>query len=89
MAMALELCFGIPAVRGYLMSALVVIPLVTHGITIISRLQLWTQPLWIVLQIVPFVSIAFSDLVVRGVDRIHREKARDGGFDLLLFGAAA
>ena len=40
MAMALELLFDIPLVYGYLISALVVIPLVTHGITFISRCQL-------------------------------------------------
>ena len=28
-----------------------VIPLVTHGITLISRLQIWTQPLWLVLHV--------------------------------------
>ena len=48
-----------------MMSALVVIPLVTHGITLISRFQMWTQPFWIVLHLMPFVFIAFADLVVR------------------------
>ncbi len=36
---------------GYLLSAIVVIPLVTHGVTLLSRIQLWTQPLWLVLLI--------------------------------------
>jgi purine-cytosine permease-like protein len=31
---------------------------VTYGITLISRFQLWTQPLWIVLHILPFAAIA-------------------------------
>jgi len=44
---ALEMCFGIPLFAGYVLSSLIVIPLVTHGITFISRLQLWTQPIWI------------------------------------------
>src|SRR5690554_761297 len=39
MAMALEMLFGIPLVLGYLICALVIIPLVTHGITTISRFQ--------------------------------------------------
>ena len=30
MSLALEMCFGIPLSLGYLISALVVIPLVTH-----------------------------------------------------------
>ena len=43
MAYALELAFGIPPAWGYLVCAMVVIPLVTHGVTAISRLQAWTQ----------------------------------------------
>jgi Na+/alanine symporter len=37
MAYALELAFDIPPAWGYLLCALVVIPLVTHGVTAISR----------------------------------------------------
>jgi len=59
MAMALELLFDIPLAWGYLISALLVIPLVTHGITFISRFQLWTQPLWLILQLMPFVFIIY------------------------------
>ena len=53
MSTALELCFGMPLWLGYMVSAVAVIPLVTHGITWISRFQLWTQPLWIGLNILP------------------------------------
>jgi purine-cytosine permease-like protein len=49
MAYALELALGIPPSWGYLICALVVIPLVTHGVTTISRLQVWTQPLWLLM----------------------------------------
>jgi hypothetical protein len=45
MAQAFELWFGMPRAAGYVLSAVIVIPLVTHGVTLISRLQLWTQPL--------------------------------------------
>ena len=51
LAMALELCLGIPRPIGYLISALVVIPLVVYGISAISRLQIWSQPLWIALNL--------------------------------------
>ena len=54
MSLALEMCFGIPLSVGYLISSLVVIPMVTHGITFISRLQLWTQPFWLLLHLLPF-----------------------------------
>ncbi len=57
MAYALELAFDIPPTWGYLICALVVIPLVTHGVTVISRLQVWTQPLWLVLLVLPYVFV--------------------------------
>ena len=44
MAYALELMFDIPLAWGYLICALVVIPLITHGVTAISKLQIITQP---------------------------------------------
>jgi len=91
LAMALELCFGIPRPIGYLISAVVIIPLVTHGITLISRFQLWTQPFWILLHALPFVAIAikspgsFSEW--RAFSGDHGSP--DGHLDLLLFGTAA
>src|SRR5438105_14630666 len=51
LAVALEMCFGIPRPVGYLISSVVIIPLVTYGITLVSLFQLWTQPLWIVLHV--------------------------------------
>jgi signal transduction histidine kinase/CheY-like chemotaxis protein len=62
MSLALEMCFGVPLFVGYVLSSLVVIPLVTHGITFISRFQLWTQPIWVVLHLLPFAFIAAVDL---------------------------
>ena len=57
MAYALELAFDIPPAWGYLLCALVVIPLVTHGVTAISQLQVWTQPLWLLLLVLPYVFV--------------------------------
>ena len=57
MSMALQLLLGIPLAWAYVISALVVIPLVTHGISRISRFQLWTQPVWITLQVAALVFI--------------------------------
>ena len=62
MAMALKLMIGLPLVWGYVISSIVIIPIVTHGITLISRFQLWTQPFWIILQILPFVYILYHDI---------------------------
>ena len=88
LAMALELCLGIPQGVGYLVSAVVVIPLVTYGISAISRFQLWTQPLFLALNVLPVAAIALHnppDLAAwRGFPGAEGE-----GFTLVSFGAAA
>jgi signal transduction histidine kinase/CheY-like chemotaxis protein len=91
MSLALELCFDVPLTIGYLISALLVIPLVTHGITFISRFQLWTQPFWIVLHIVPFVFIGATGISsIDGWTRFQGQHGpADGSFNILVFGAAA
>ena len=61
MALALELCIGMPLHWGYLVSTLLVIPIVTYGISTISRFQLWTQPIWMLLQFLPIVIILLND----------------------------
>lgn len=61
MSSALELAFGLPMWIGYMVSAVAVIPLVTHGVKLISRFQIVTQPIWIVLNVLPFVWIALID----------------------------
>ncbi len=89
MAYALELALGLPPRWGYLVCALVVIPLVTHGVSAISRLQLWTQPLWLVLLLVPYGFVAVLDPgALAGVVHYKGEQATVVGFDLHLFGAA-
>ncbi|MCW5620575.1 MAG: response regulator [Burkholderiales bacterium] len=89
LAMALEMCFGIPLWAGYLVSALVVIPVVTHGITLISRFQVWTQPLWVVLSLLPFVFIALHRPAELSGWTTYPGAAGSSGTHLLAFGAAA
>ncbi len=94
MAMALDLLFGIPLAWGYLISSLAIIPLVTHGITFISRFQLWSQPLWIILQLLPFVFIIYADAsaVTSWTEfsgGMQADEAPDEGINILLFGAAS
>ena len=85
------MCFGIPRPIGYLISAVVIIPLVTHGITLISRFQLWTQPLWIVLHILPFAAIAYANphSFAEWTKFAGEHGDPRGHLDLLLFGTAA
>ncbi|WP_420853868.1 purine-cytosine permease family protein, partial [Rhodoferax fermentans] len=89
MAYALELALGIPPRWGYLVCALAVIPLVTHGVSTISRLQVWTQPLWLVMLVVPFVYVLLRDPnAFAGVTHYIGDKGSSDGFNLPLFGAA-
>ncbi|MDP9900520.1 signal transduction histidine kinase/CheY-like chemotaxis protein/purine-cytosine permease-like protein [Variovorax ginsengisoli] len=88
MAYALELALGIPPVWGYLVCALVVIPLVTHGVSAISRLQIWTQPIWLVMLVVPFAFVLVRDPgAFGGIVHYAGVKGEADGFNLHLFGA--
>lgn len=89
MAYALELALHIPLYIGYMLSALVVIPLVTHGVTLISRIQMITQPLWLILMALPFAVIIYQDpnILARLID-YSGKSGENGQFNLLMFGAA-
>jgi purine-cytosine permease-like protein len=54
MAQGLELGLGVPLWLGYLLSTVVIFPLVVYGMKVLSTLQVWTTPLWLVLMVVPF-----------------------------------
>ncbi|OQK15536.1 hybrid sensor histidine kinase/response regulator [Methyloprofundus sedimenti] len=89
MSQAIELYFAIPIAWAHLISAIIVIPLVTFGITTISRLQLWTQPLWLLLLFIPYFAV-----ITREPEALLTAKAYFGiaasgqGFNWLLFGSA-
>jgi len=91
MSMAINMTTGIPLSLAYVISTIVVIPLVTHGITRISRFQAWTQPLWLILQILPLVFIGMHESAAFSQWLTYGGSAAEGGqgFELLLFGAAA
>lgn len=90
MSVALELVLGIPLWLAHMISSLVVIPIAIYGMSLISRMQMLTQPIWIALQLAP---IGFILL-------FHREElgdwsrftgttgAPDGSVDLVKFGLA-
>ncbi|MFC1400882.1 MULTISPECIES: cytosine permease [Streptacidiphilus] len=58
MAQAFHQVLHIPMPVGYLLTTLIVIPIVFKGMAWIARMQAWTQPLWIVGLILPFVILA-------------------------------
>ncbi len=58
MSQALLLCLHIPLPVAHLISALTVLPIAAYGIRLISKLQLFTQPIWLVLQAAPLIIMA-------------------------------
>src|ERR1700761_9477508 len=60
MAQGLQLGLGIPLWIGYLISTLMVIPLVIYGMKALVKFHLWTTPLWLFLMVVPMVYLLIS-----------------------------
>src|ERR1051325_9716338 len=60
MAQGLELGLGIPLWVGYAISTLIIFPLVIYGMKVLSTLQVWTTPLWLVLMVLPFAYLLIS-----------------------------
>jgi signal transduction histidine kinase/CheY-like chemotaxis protein/purine-cytosine permease-like protein len=90
MAHVFRLCFGLPLAAGYLVSSVVIIPLVMYGVTFINRLQWWSMLPWAVLSVVPFAFILIRDpQVIRDWTSFAGYEGHGGGFDPLLFGMAA
>jgi len=90
LALALQMYTDWPMWICYLVASLGVIPLVMHGITLISRLQLWTQPLWIVLCLLPYAAVALQDPAkFSEFSTLAGRISGSAEFDALTFGAAS
>ncbi|WP_424216814.1 purine-cytosine permease family protein (plasmid) [Streptomyces sp. BI20] len=61
MAQGLRFGLGLPLWLGYLVSTLLVIPLVVYGMKALSRLQVWTTPIWLLLMVAPLVHLIAVD----------------------------
>lgn len=89
MAQALKLFADVPLVLGYIVSSLVIIPITAMGVTMISKLQMVTQPIWIAMLVTPFayIVIGHPDALREWVAFTGSETG-DAGFDMLAFGSA-
>ncbi|GGU70534.1 allantoin permease [Streptomyces albospinus] len=61
MAQGLKLAPGLPLWLGYLVATLMVIPLVIYGMKALSKLQVWTTPLWLLLMVGPLLYLIAHD----------------------------
>ncbi|MFF6979945.1 purine-cytosine permease family protein [Streptomyces sp. NPDC008343] len=76
MAQGLKLGLGLPLWLGYLVSTLMVIPLVIYGMSALSKLQVWTTPIWLLLMVAPLVYLVATDPGT--VDRFLAYAGTDG-----------
>lgn len=90
MGLAVQMVTDWPFPVCYVLSSVIVIPLVTYGVTLISRLQMWTQPVWLLLWVCPFVAVAWNrpEAFVDFMGLAGRSTG-DSEFDLKAFGLAA
>jgi len=90
LASALKALFGIPLWVGYILCAVAVIPIVTHGIAALSRFQVRSHWVWLPLQIVACVYEyrEFDNWVSYTPEPIQSTPG-SSAFNLTLFGSAS
>jgi purine-cytosine permease-like protein len=82
MAQGLKLGLGIPLWLGYAASTLIIFPLVIYGMKVLSTLQVWTTPLWLILMVAPFVYLVISHPESVGQFFAYRGENGVQGFDM-------
>ncbi|MFD7296081.1 purine-cytosine permease family protein [Streptomyces sp. NPDC059897] len=60
MAQAMHEVVGLPLPIGYLVTTLIVIPIVFRGMGALAKVQAWTQPIWLIGLVLPFVILLFD-----------------------------
>ncbi|WP_455379912.1 purine-cytosine permease family protein [Acidihalobacter prosperus] len=89
MAQAFYLYFHIPLPWGYALASLLIIPLVVFGMTLLSKLQVWTQPIWLTLLFAPLIAVLIGDPTALSSWTSFTGKTSSSAFNPLLFGGAA
>lgn len=91
LASALQALFGIPLYIGYVICVFMVVPIVIHGITAISRFQVGTQPMWLLLQLSALLVAGFFEFsrIDDWTQYAPAGKPEAGSFNLALFGACS
>jgi len=97
LASALQALLGIPLWIGYILCAVAVIPIVSHGISAISRFQISSQWIWLPLQISAILIVCVSEYrefyqwisYSPPLQVASQATATTNGFNLAMFGAAS
>ncbi|RDH76964.1 hypothetical protein DVS77_19265 [Mycolicibacterium moriokaense] len=82
MAQGLKLGLGIPLWIGYAASTLIIFPLVIYGMKVLSTLQVWTTPLWLILMVAPFVYLVVSHPESVSAFFAYQGEEGKGGFNI-------
>src|ERR1700760_4896594 len=82
MAQGLKLGLGVPVWIGYAASTLIIFPLVIYGMKVLSTLQVWTTPLWLILMVAPFIYLVVSHPESVSAFFAYNGKDNIQGFDL-------
>ncbi|MFJ8820438.1 purine-cytosine permease family protein [Streptomyces sp. NPDC102467] len=87
MAQAMHEIVGLPLPVGYLLTTLIVIPIVFRGMGALAKVQAWTQPVWLIGLVLPFAILLFHSPGSFG-DFTHfgGTEGAGSGFDWLGFG---
>ena len=87
MAQGLLIGLHIPLWLGYLVSSLVVIPLVFYGMNTLTTLQVWTTPIWLLLMIGPVAYLAISDPTTINAFFTFKGSSKGANFAEMMLGA--
>lgn len=61
MAQAIAAYFHIAPALSYIIASVVIIPLVMYGMTLLSKFQAWTQPVWLGLLLLALIGVIVHD----------------------------
>ena len=97
LASALKALLGVPLWIGYILCAVAVMPIVSHGISAISRFQIRSQWVWLPLQVSALLIVCvteyqqFNEWISYAPTDNTRPSSRTitTGFNLTMFGAAS
>ena len=90
MAQAIELYFHIPLPLGYLLCSVIILPIVFFGVSLINKLQLWTQPFWIILMVMPYIFVITKEPeALSNWFNFAGNSSSGAAFNPMLFGGAA
>ncbi len=89
MSAAIHMVLGVPLWLANICAAVMVIPIAAFGVRAISRMQLWTQPIWLALQFGPLLYLAFGRLPDFSAWTQFTGSAGETGFAILPFGMAS